>query len=159
MAGYGLNSKPFIKEFPPTKWGGGPDWNTATHWKFYRWRSGLSNWRFYILIHIIVVQVNRPPIEFPLPNYMFLQKCLCCPCIFGSRQNLSLCSACFPVALPALQTLRFPILQRLPVRNDTYFQWILHIMIWAFQNHAGVHILATFLIWHQHCQKVAAHKD
>ena len=92
----------------------------------------------YIYIYIYYCCTGYPsPSPFPPENHQLLQKYRLFPRKVGSPQNLSLCFACFPVALPALQMLCFPMSQRLPVRIATYSQWILMIPICGFQNIIG----------------------
>ena len=109
---------------------------------------------YILLLYRLSARLRISPAKLHVPSKVPLL-----PLYFWWRQNMSLCFACFPVALPALQTLRFPILQRLLVRNATYFKRILKILIWAFQNVAPVHVLAIYFAWRQHVMKTATCQD
>ena len=79
MAGYGLNRERLEKENSPHKVGEHALTGEEPHVvKLYRWRPGVSNccWKLSILIYIIVVRVNRPPMDFPQRESKFFKSLL-----------------------------------------------------------------------------------
>ena len=109
------------KRIPPTTWGRRPwlEWKHSS-WKFYRWRSALSDccccWTLYILIYIYILLLYRLSVPLSIsPGKPYIT----------SKVSINALKSRYPperallsqLRLVVHQTLRFPMPQRRHVTN------------------------------------------